>query len=187
MGNALNRWRWAAQRASERAGPVMLVAGALGLLTLAAWIVPARAISAEMQALASDNEALQRRPLPAARATGTPLGSQGQLDAFVGGFPDQRALGASYARLWSLARRRGVALRQAEFKLTEASQDEFQRYTIRLPVTADYASLRAFVLDALGELPSLALEEMNLRREDSKSLQIEAHLNFVLLVRRGSV
>ncbi len=52
-------------------------------------------------------------------------------------------------------------------------------------MTADYASLRAFVVDALADLPGLALEEMNVRRGDSKSLQLEARLNFVLFVRRG--
>jgi hypothetical protein len=58
-------------------------------------------------------------------------------------------------------------------------------YAILLPVTADYASLRAFIVDALRELPGLALEEMSLRREDSKSLQLDARLRFVLFLRRG--
>ena len=187
MGRAVTRWRWWAQRTLERAGPVVIGATVVALLTLAAWLVPARAISAEAHALALDNDAMQRRPVATTRASSLPLDSKGQLDAFESGFPEQKALGASYARLWSLAKRHGVTLRQAEFKLTETDQDEFQRYTMRLPVTADYASLRGFVLDALGEFPSLALEEMNLRREDSKSLQIDAQVNFVLFVRRGSV
>ncbi len=187
MGRAMSRWQWWTRRTLERAGPVAIAAGVVGLLTLAAWIVPARSISAEARALALDNDAMQRRPVAAARASSMPTDTQGQLDAFESGFPDQKALVASYARLWELARRHGVSLRQAEFKLTGVDQDEFQRYAIRLPVTADYASLRGFVLDALGEFPSLALEEMNLRREDSKSLQLDAHVNFVLFVRRGSV
>ncbi len=183
----MNRWHWMAQRALERVDPVVLAAGAVALFTLAAWTFPARAISGEMRALALDSETLRSRPPLVARASSMPMDSQGRLDAFESGFPDQKAIGASYARLWNVARRHGVVLRQAEFKLAEANQDEFRRYTIRVPVTADYAALRSFVLDALGELPSLALEEMNLRREDSKSLQLEASLDFVLFLRRGSV
>lgn len=187
MAGQLIRWRWWARRLVERAGPVGVAAGALAVATLVAWAVLAPAIASETRALALDNESLQRRPLAATRAGSAPLTSEQQLVSFESGFPDQQALGASYARLWNVARRHGVALRQAEFKLGDVPQDEFQRYTMQLPVTADYASLRAFVVDALVELPSLALEEMSLRREDSKSLQIEARLSFVLFVRRGSV
>lgn len=186
MASQLTVWRWRAQRLAERAGPAGVAAGVLSLAALAAWIGPGLAMSAEMQALARDNEALQHRPA-ASRAGGAPMTTEHQLAAFESGFPDAHALGASYARLWTLARKHGVALKQAEFKLTDSGQDEFQRYAILLPVTVDYASLRAFVVDALGELPGLALEEMSLRREDSKTLQLDARLRFVLFVRRSGV
>jgi hypothetical protein len=186
MADQLTRWRWSAQRLAERAGPVGVAAGVLVLATLLAWALLARSIAAEVHALAADNESLQRRPA-ASRAASAPLTTEQQLLAFEGAFPDPQALGTSYSRLWNVARRHGVALKAAEFKLSDVPQDEFQRYTIQLPVTADYAALRAFVVDALADLPSLALEEMSLRREDSKSLQIEARLSFVLFVRRGSV
>ena len=184
MAGELNRARWWAQRLAERAGPVGIASGVLVILTLAAWAGPGREIPAQAQALTRDNEQLQRRPT-LARTGSAPMTSERQLAAFEGGFADARELNKRYARLWELARRHGVALRQAEFKLTEAGQDEFVHYAIQLPVTADYASLRGFVVDALHELPGLALEEMSLRREDSRALQLEARLRFVLFVRRG--
>ena len=187
MADQLIRWRWQAQRAIERAGPAGVAAGVLAIATLLAWAVLGNTMASETRALTSDNESLQRRPPAAWRASSAPLTSEQQLGAFESGFPDQRALGTSYARLWDVARRHGVALKAAEFKLGDVPQDGFQRYTMQLPVTADYASLRAFIVDALAELPSLALEDMSLRREDSKSLQLEARLSFVLFVRRGSV
>ncbi len=187
MADRLIRGRWQARRLVERAGPAGVAAGVLAIATLLAWTVLGNTIAAETRAMAADNESLQRRPAASARAGSAPLTSEQQLVAFEGGFPDQRALGTSYARLWDVARRHGVALKAAEFKLGDVPQDEFQRYTMQLPVTADYASLRAFIVDALAALPSLALEDMSLRREDSKSLQLEARLSFVLFVRRGSV
>ncbi len=187
MADPLIRWRWRARRLVERAGPPGVAAGVLAVATLLAWAVLGSTNATETRALTADNESLQRRPLAASRASSAPLTSEQQLVAFESGFPDQRALGTSYARLWDVARRHGVALRQAEFKLSDVPQDEFQRYTMQLPVSADYASLRAFIVDALVALPSLALEDMSLRREDSKSLQLEARLSFVLFVRRGSV
>ena len=187
MADRLNRWRWQAWRLLERGGPVGVAAVAVGAIALAAWAVAGVSLQARAGALASDNEALLRRASAGARAASAPLGTQQQLVAFEQAFPGSADLGASYSRLWNVARRHGVALRQAEFKLSEGGQDEFQRYTILLPVTADYASLRAFVADALADLPGLALEEMNVRRGDSKSLQLDARLNFVLFVRRGEV
>lgn len=187
MADPLIRWRWWALRLVERAGPVGVAAGALAVATLLAWAMLAGSIASETQALAVDDALLQRRPPAAPHAGGLTLTTEQQLARFERGFPDQQALGASYARLWNVARRHGVALKQAEFKLTDAPQDEFRRYTVQLPVAADYASLRAFIVDALADLPSLALEDMSLRREDSRSLLLEARLSFVLFVRRGSV
>ena len=186
MADQLIFWRWQARRLVERAGPIGVAAGGLALAALLAWAILGRAIAADNRKLALDNEALQRRP-SAARASSAPLTSDQQLLAFEGSLPGQQALGASYARLWNVARRHGIALRAAEFKLSDVPQDEFLRYTIQLPATADYASLRGFVVDAMAEMPSLALEEMSLRREDSKSLQLAARLSFVLFVSRGSV
>ena len=187
MADELSRWRWAAQRLAERAGPVGVAAAVVAVLALLAWGVPGRVLENEAEALAAENAALERRPAAVAHAGGAPSTPEQQLRAFESRFPGPEALGTSYARLWEVARRHGVALRQAEFKLGDGAQDEFQRYTMQLPVTADYAALRGFIVGALAELPGLALEEMSLRREDSKSLRLEARLSFVLFVRRGSL
>jgi hypothetical protein len=188
MAIELKRWRWWARRMAERAGPAGVAAAVLVVATLAAWVAPAVTIAAQARALSLDNAALQRRARASALdASGPAPTSEGRLVQFEGRFPDRRTLGASYVRLWNLARRHGVALRQAEFKLADGGEDAFQRYAIVLPVKADYASLRAFIGDALADLPGLALEEVSLRREDAKSLQLDARLRFVLFVRPGSV
>lgn len=182
----MSSWTWRARRLAERAGPAGVGAAALCVLAALAWAGPGLAMSRESRALTRDNERLRRQAAAPSRAASAPLSSERQLDAFEARFPDQQALGASYARLWDVARRHGVALKQAEFRLGDASGDEFQRYAILLPVKADYASLRAFLADALGALPSLALEDMSLKREDAKSLQLDVRLDFVLFVRRGN-
>lgn len=187
MAIELSAAAWRVRRLAERAGPAGVAAVALCVLAALAWLVPGQAISRAARRLAQDNERLQRHAAAPARASSAPLSSERQLAAFEASFPDPQALGPSYARLWEVARRHGVALRQAEFRLSDASGDEFQRYAILLPVKADYPSLRAFVADALGALPSLALEEMSIKRGDAKSLQLEARLSFVLFVHRGSV
>jgi hypothetical protein len=188
MAIELRRWHWWARRATERAGPAGVAAAVLAVATLAAWAIPVVAISAQARTLSLDIASLQGRAhAPVQAASGPALTSEGQLAAFESRFPDRRALGASYVRLWNLARRHGVALRQAEFKLADGGEDALQRYAIVVPVTADYASLRAFIGDALADLPGLALEEVSLRRADAKSLQLDARLRFVLFARRGAV
>lgn len=187
MADELIRWRWSAQRLAERAGPAGVSAAMLTVVALLSWGVLGRVLANEAGTLAAENARLERRPAAEAHARGAPSTPEQRLRSFESSFPGQDALGISYARLWQVASRHGVALRQAEFKLGDVAQEEFQRYTMQLPVTADYASLRSFIVDALAELPSLALEDMSLRREDSKSLRLEARLSFVLFVRRGSV
>jgi hypothetical protein len=190
MAPALNRWRWTALRSVERAGVPGMAAIVLLLLATAAGLAVALPQAERASELRADNDALVLKMSSKAKAKsmsvdGAPLGTERQLLDFEQGFPSDKALTASYARLWGVAKRHGVQLRQAEFKLSEPGQEALSRYAVVLPVTAEYAPLRAFVGDVLREIPSLALEEMSLRRDDAKAMRLDARLKFVLFVHRS--
>jgi hypothetical protein len=107
---------------------------------------------------------------------------QQQLAAFEQRFGGERTIGPSLARLQAAAQRRGFTLDQAEFKLASELAEPLARYSIQLPIKADYRALRRFSRDALRELPGLALDEVSLRRSDPKSPLLDAQLRFVLFL-----
>ena len=186
MAPALNYLRWRALRAGERIGLPGIAAGLLLLALAVAWLALSLPSAHRLAALENGNADLARQA--AARPAGprlAPLTTAGQLAAFENGFPTPQDLSQSYSRLWTLARQHGLQLRQADFKLTESGQDAAARYAILLPLSAEYAPLRAFIADALRDNPALALEEMSVRRADARSAQLDAQLRFVLFVRRS--
>lgn len=184
MAPALNYIRWRALRASEQVG-LPAVAAALILSGLVvAWLALSLPTAHRLAALKGSNAELARlTTVKLADARPAPLSSADRLVAFENGFPAPQALSRSYSRLWNLARKDGLQLRQADFKLADSGQDVAARYAIVLPVSAEYATLRAFIGDALHDNPALALEEMSVRRTDTRSTQLDARLHFVLFVR----
>lgn len=186
MAPALNYLRWRAMRASEQIGLPGALAAVVLLGLIVGWLALTLPIVHRLAALEDKNADLARqaaaKPAAASRA---PLSTADQLAEFERGFLAPQALSQSYSSLWNLARKHGLQLRQADFKLTDSAQDAAARYSIILPLSAEYPSLRAFIGDALHDNPALALEEMSVRRADARSTQLDARLRFVLFVRRS--
>jgi hypothetical protein len=186
MATALTYWRWRALRAGERIGLPGVAAGVLLLALAAGWLALALPGAHRLAQLDAENARLARQVATRTTPThGAPVSTADQLAGFESGFAPPQGLSQSYSRLWNLARQHGLQLRQADFKLADTAQDALSRYAIVLPLTAEYAPLRAFVADALRDNPALALEEMSVRRTDARSTQLEARLRFVLFVRRS--
>lgn len=184
MAAALTRARWQlAQglRGIGLPGWVGLAGGLACAITLWGVIEPLRA---EARQLDADSQQLVQRAAsqPAARTEPTP---QQQLIAFEQRFADERSIAPTLARLQATAQRRGFRLEQAEFKLTSEPAEPLARYTIVLPIKADYRAVRRFSRDALRELPALALDEISLRRSDPASPQLDAQLRFVLFLTKA--
>ena len=162
------------------AGASLLVLGALG------WAMLSAPLASETQRLAVESAALQQRLGAKGRAEPPSVSQQDQLQAFTQRFVADKELTPSLAKLQALARRRGVALDQAEFRFVNEPNEPLSRYVIILPLKADYASLRSFSRDAMREMPGLAVEEVNVRRADAKSPLLEAQLRLVLFVTKAS-
>jgi Type II secretion system (T2SS), protein M subtype b len=162
-------------------GVALLFACALG------WVLAASPLSAEADRLESSSAALERRLGARANAAEAPPSTpQQQLAEFRSRFTGERRIAASVGRLQAAAKRHGVQLDQAEFRFASEAGEPLLRYTIVLPVKAEYRALRRFVREALHELPGLAIEEVNLRRNDPKSNALEAQLRFVLFVNKAN-
>lgn len=182
----MNRLRWELVRAASGLGLPGAAALALLVVACAVWLALVLPAREDAERLRDERARIERRLKDAAGAQAIgPQGVREQLAEFRGRFGDEKNLSASLAALHAVARRHGLQLDQAEFKLSGDARDPLSRYAIVLPVKADYRALRRFTQDALRELPGLALEEVNLRRGDARAAQVEAQLRFVLFINRS--
>lgn len=178
----VTRWRWQLRHGLRGVGPPGWVAAAMVLACALGWGLGIAPMRDEARQLDAESALLERRlaaPAAAAPAQATP---QQQLAVFERGFGDEKDIAAALARLLAAARKQGIESDQAEFKFSNEAGAPLSRYSIVLPVKADYGALRRFTRDALRELPGLAIEEVSLRRGDPKAPVLDAQLRFVLFV-----
>jgi len=179
----MNRHLWNLNRLWRGAGLPGWVAVALLGVCVAMVLGGIAPQGAETHRLLEDSAALEQRIAanvdhPAPVQT-TP---QQQLAVFLKRFPSEAEMAGAVGSLNAAAKRQGVHLNQAELKFSIEPSGLLARYSIVLPVKADYRALRGFIREAMRELPGLAMEELNLRRSDAKSTVLEAQLRFVLFV-----
>jgi len=185
--NRLNRLRWRGRELLRSIGLAGWVAVALLLLcVIGSWTL-VEPMQAEARRFDEDSAALERRwAANSHEVVSAPATAQQQLDAFRQRFPDEKGMAPALRQLQGAARRQRVPIEQAEFKFASEPTEPLARYSIILPIKAGYRELRRFSRDALRDLPALSLEEVNLRRSDSKSPMLEAQLRFVLFVSKPS-
>lgn len=182
----MKRLHWELQRLWRAIGLAGWVGVALLFACSVAWRVALLPLRADTDRLRAERAAIESRLASSTSATTSQLSTpQQQLEAFGRRFTGAKGIAASLVRLQASAGRQGVHLDQAEFKFASDVGEPLLRYTIVLPVKADYLALRRFTRDALLELPGLAIEEVNLRRSDPKSATLEAQLRFVLFLSRS--
>ena len=60
----------------------------------------------------------------------------------------------------------------------------FDRYILNLPAKGTYSAIRGYLLSVRRGFPSLAIEDVSVRRESIGSAELEVQLRFVLFSRR---
>jgi hypothetical protein len=180
----MTRWQWTLKQAWRSLGLPGWTAAALCVVCAGLWLGVSAPLAREAQRLAAQTRAIERQLATQAQGTVEPTPQQ-QLETFGQRFPDAKGITPALARLHALARKRGVTIEQAEFKLSQDSAEPLARYTMVLPVKADYASLRRFTREAMRELPGLALEDVQLRRSDAKATQLESTLRLTLFLSKA--
>lgn len=159
---------------------------ALALGCAALWIGATEPMSRETARLVADSEKIRLRLATASPTAPVDAAPKQQLEAFVRHFPGEKGIASTLAGLHGMAKKRGVRIDQAEFKLTSEINEPLARYSIVLPVKADYRALRSFSRDAMRETPGLAIEEISFRRGDAKQPLLESQLRLVLFVSKAS-
>lgn len=159
------------------AGILLMVAGAAGLVYSGAWLEPA--LDRERTAVAE--AARQSKALPAPAADVRPPPSA-RLDQFHAEFPAVAEIPVAIGAVLKIATGHGMSLDQGQYRLVGDPGGPMMRYQITLPVRGSYRQLRAFVEQALAELPALALDGVEFRREAVGAAQLESVVEFSLYV-----
>ncbi|MFN5049700.1 GspMb/PilO family protein [Roseateles sp.] len=149
----------------------LLVAGGLELGLAQRW-------QQERQTLESQAEQLQRQ-LRLQRASGAAAGP-GTPEQWRAGLPGPELRQQRLADLLEAALRAGVSTPRTEHRLSVDANAGLERLRVSMPVQGSYATLRAFLEQALRQDPALSLDGLKLRRSNPASAELEAELQWSL-------
>lgn len=175
------RLGWEARRAWRTLGaPAAIGMAAMACAVLALW---------HAHALQQQAPQLQRQLAAATRAAAlprvaAPTAADG-LSAFYAHLPAHADIPAQLQKLVEVAQRHHVPLAKAEYKAQPEPRAAFLRYQINLPVRAEYSAVQAFVLEALQSMPALTLDSVVFKRERVDTGEVEARIQFILLVQKA--
>lgn len=111
---------------------------------------------------------------------------QASLNTFYDFLPDEKEALSQLGVLLYTANSNDLLPEKATYKNDQHQQAAFSRYQVNLPMRGTYADIRTFINQALNALPSLALNEISLIRQDTGTDVVEANLRFTLFMRKGN-
>ena len=179
------RMAWEAQRLWRMLGWPSAI-GAAGLALAAFAMQQGEALAGRQQPLRAQLAVMAKQAaLPPAPVT---LDADADsLAAFHAYLPAHDSIPDQLKALLEVAQKSGVTLAKADYKPQEDGNTAFLRYQITLPVKAEYAQLQAFIVDALQALPTLTLDSVLFKREQIEAGEIDARIQFILLVKKAEV
>jgi hypothetical protein len=160
------------------------------LLLLAAAGAEFVAVPQERDIAAGNQQAAERARQEYMRATAGDAKGQGGGAETLARFrerltPDGQADGV-FETIQRDAQKYGLAPTGTEYKWQRQAADGLSEVRIDMPLKAGYAPLRAFVKDVLTDVPGLALEEFDLKRENIGANVVDARLRFALYLKVGT-
>ena len=176
----MNTLLWHVHQWGRRLGRTGL-AGLL-ILGIAALIhvgrtVPLEVETAVLEARASRLQANATRVVP--RAVVVPA------SGFIDTLPATTAAATVIGQLEQLARAHDLQLLRGQYTQTPVPGTALLRWQVSLPIKADYPRLIAFIADSLQAQPTLALDELKLKRETIETPTLDADLRFNLYLRES--
>jgi Tfp pilus assembly protein PilO len=153
-----------------------LLGFAIGVMLFGVQASRQRLVAVDREA-ATVKSQLGKRGVP----TGLPS-NRSQLSNFYAFFPVTENVPELLSRINRSASENRLKLEKGEYKLARESDFRLARYQITLPVHGDYGALRSFVNNVLEAVPSAALEELTLKRENVDMPELEGRVRFVLFL-----
>lgn len=162
--------------------------GLAGLLLIALWGTGEFVWLPQQQARIERDEAENRtlrREIVRLNAEGERnLAPQARLEALLAAFPSRRQLPEALARFNEILTAVGVRVDGAEYQPDTAKGGDFSALTIGIVVKMPYPRLRA-LFDAVREkMPTMAIDDVQLKRDAIGSSEAEVRLRCKLFLRQ---
>lgn len=111
--------------------------------------------------------------------------TEARLRLFYDFFPSQEKAPALLKTIYRAARDEAISLADGEYKYNNGKAGGIKMYQIDLPVRGSYIQIRKFIVKVLNAIPSVALDEVNFKRELVGSGELEARLRFIIYLGAG--
>jgi len=175
-------WVGLAPRSLDRTA---LAAVIIGVLSAGFYWMDVRPLAGQAQSMREEVAILAEESARSARSAEEPgrrVAPAAQLSSFYAQLPAAGESGDILQRLHRHAREAGLSLESGEYRMQPATSPKVLRYQIVMPVKGTYPQLRRFLLGAMTDLPSLALDGIDFRRVEATQ-GIEAQLRFTAFLR----
>ena len=147
-----------------------------------AFVVPAMERANAQQALeiaALDHRMAQLHDPRVRHVTSDPVA------ALIASLPPAAEVADFLATLQSRAEQASVQIDRTEYRVQPLFGHAAQRYRLSFPAHVDYPHLRQWLETTLHDYPSVALDELSLRREVDGGEELDAHIGLSFLAREG--
>lgn len=158
--------------------------GLAGLLVLAVAVlvhfgrtVPLVAETAALETRLIHLQADAKRAVP--RVVSVPA------SGFIDTLPATTAAATVIGQLEQLARAHNLQLLRGQYTQSPVAGTSLLRWQLSLPIKADYPRLIAFIAASLQAEPTLALDELKVKRETIETPMLDADLRFNLYLRES--
>jgi Tfp pilus assembly protein PilO len=99
--------------------------------------------------------------------------------------PAQNKANNSIAMILNAATNAGLSLEKVEYD-QPLSQHPITQYQINLPTKGSYVQIRQFINEVLNKIPTIALNDISMRREDISTDILETRIQFILYLKNTS-
>lgn len=113
----------------------------------------------------------------------TVIGGIHELEEFQAFLMPHEDIAEVLRLLISLAASEGLQLNRGEYKIGHDTRGKFVRYKIVLPIQGQASKIEQFILKALAQHKTLALESVQFKRERVDALEVEAKMDWVLITK----
>lgn len=99
--------------------------------------------------------------------------------------PAQNEANKSISMILNAATNAGLSLEKVEYD-QPLSQHPITQYQINLPMKGSYVQIRQFINEVLNKIPTIALNDISMRRDDVSTDILETRIQFILYLKNTS-
>ncbi len=112
------------------------------------------------------------------------LTPQEQLAEFYRIFPSEKNLLPWLRKVFELAEKHGISLKQGDYKVVRDKVGRLVRFQMNLPVRSGYPQIRQYLDSLHAEIPIVSMEHLQFERQKVNDAEIEANIRLALYLER---